>query len=285
MVDSTAGQPCRVGWKFFGITTTDRPERSEHLEQEFRRASVPFVIYHAQRPTDPDGFETIGRRGCFESHLEVFRQARAEQVEVAVIVQDDIVIARRFPSLLSSLATELESLDWGMCYLGWLRESPCRSAPITLVTDHIGSTTGWEVLGAHFVAIRGDLLDLVVADLEERLRPGGRKIAADGALNEIRRHHDIPTLLCIPNLGHQGPSRSGIAPSTTVRSKLLDRRSIRRPVESVKRVAWDLATIAPPRLLTTAWNTRANLRARFGSRAQLARQPSSGDPNSPIAPS
>lgn len=246
------------GWKFYGIATADRPERQQHVLNELGRAHLDHTLHIAQRPPDAGGFSGIGVRGCFESHLACLKQARDEGVRVCVVAEDDIVIVRRLGSLLRTIDEELEGLEWSVLYLGYLTDwSPVYRQPVVPVTPHIVRSEGWEVTGSHFVAINGASLDAVIANFEERLLPGGHRIGVDAVLNEFRRDAPADTLLCVPNLGFQGPSPSGITDSSGIRTRLLHRPRIRHAVEIVKRVGWNVQSFVPVNLTIKRWNRRA----------------------------
>lgn len=256
-------QPGYGGWKLFGIATVDRPERERHLRRELARVPLPHEVHRFGRLPESAGFASTGERGCFESHLTSLRRALAESVDVAVIVEDDSVIVRRLPRLLPIIASELATLDWAVCYLGYLgSQSPCSRERVRMVTPHIAMASGWEVHGSHFVAIRRDALRDLIANFEERLQPSGHRIGSDGVLNEFRRDLHLPTLLAMPNLARQGPSPSGISEKPGIRTTLLRKARIRGTVESVKRLAWDAEAFAPPAAVTWAWNVRSRLRGR-----------------------
>lgn len=252
-----------TGWKCFGITTIDRPDRSRRLERELERVGLPYSILRTERLGDAGGFASTGVHGCFMSHLESLRAARSEGVDVAVIVEDDAVVVRSFRRRLDQLISELAELDWSMLYLGYLADSsPIGSEPLHLLSDHIAQAEGWEVTGGHFVAIRREALDSVIADFERRLLPGGHRISPDGVLNEWRRDEGLPTLVALPNLARQGPSPSGITERPGLRSRLLERPTVSAVAWVAKRQLWELSSSVPPRLWERLWNVRSRTAGR-----------------------
>jgi glycosyl transferase, family 25 len=247
-----------AGWKVFGITTEDRPERRAHLGAELARIPLPASVRVSRRPDAADGFSSPGARGCFENHLANLRQARDEGVDVALLVEDDAVVVRRVERILERVLDELAGTDWSILLAGYEgAQSPISWSTIRLITPHVAVATGWEVIGTHFIAVRGTALDHVIDYFEQRLRPEGQRISVDGIFNEFRRDHGSDTLLCVPNLARQGPSPSGITVSGTLRSRLLSAGVIRVPVLRAKRLIWDIAAYLPPRVVVAAWNLRA----------------------------
>ena len=255
------------GWRLYGITTVDRPERSAHLEAELARTGLPWEVRRSERPTDPGGFLSSGVRGCFESHRAVLESALHAGVGVAVIVEDDAVIARRLVRRLGQIAAELDGHDWTMLYIGYVGDvSPICDDRLTLVTGHVAVAGGWEVLGAHCLAFRREVIPQVLENMDARLVPGGHRIPVDGVYNEYRRDSHESTLICVPNLAHQGPSPSGITHVGSWKNRLLRHALVRRVVEALKREAWNLEARLPPTLVVSVWNRRA---ARRRSRTVL----------------
>jgi len=251
-----------VGWRCYAITTKNRPERREHLEHELRRAGFVARIYVAERPTDAGGFRTIGVRGCAESHLACLREAVEDGVDVCVIAEDDVLITRRIGPLLRVIERELRELDWEFVYLGHLPESPARGQGMARVSEHIVRSNGWEILGAHLVAINASALPTVVRDFERRFEPGGWRIDTDGIYNEIRRDHGLATFFCVPNLAIQGSSPSGITESSSLRSRLLRRHRVRAVREALKRSMFEVQVAIPTALTFRRWSRQAARRER-----------------------
>jgi len=178
------------------------------------------------------------------------------------VVEDDVVMVRRFRSLVARAAAEMTDRPWAMIALGYLGDtSPIASSPIARVTSHVAEADGWEVLGAHCLAIRGAAIPAVLENMEVRLRPGGHRIHVDGIYNEFRRDESEPTYICLPNLAHQGPSPSGITEVSSFKNDLLGHERIRRGVEVIKRFGWDVGGHVPPSVVERYWNARASRRS------------------------
>ena len=246
------------GWACFGLTTEDRPERRAHLRREFERAGFAAQLHVARRPDDAGGFRSAGSRGCVEGHLACLRAAHERGVEVCVIAEDDVMLAARAPRLMREIARQVADITWSTLYLGYLPGSPVGRQAVHRVSRHLVRSDGWEVLGAHFVAVRHDALPALIADFEQRFLPGGNRIDSDGIHNEFRRDHHLDTLLSVPNLAIQGPSPSGISDASSWRTELLHRDAVRRAVEVPKRAILSLAASLPPDLAVSRWNRRAS---------------------------
>jgi glycosyl transferase, family 25 len=250
-------------WKSYGLTTADRPDRHAHLRSELERTGLPFDVLVSDRPADSGGFASVGFRGCFESHLSALRLAREEGVDIAILVEDDAVVASAFTELVPHLEQELAGIEWSTVLLGYLGDqSPARHFRLRRITQHVARAEHWEFLGSHFTAVNRSALDPLIADFERRLEPGGRRISVDGVLNEFRHTSGADTLVCVPNLARQGPSPSGITVRDDLSTRLMRRSALQQTATTLKRRWWDLETAVPPSWNVAVWNLRARLTAR-----------------------
>jgi glycosyl transferase family 25 len=166
-------------------------------------------LYEATRPTDPEGFDSLGARGCYTSHLDILRDARDRGVESVLVMEDDCEILARNGKRLEQLSSELKNRRWGFAYLGHI------------VPKVPGSQAGWQeyegpVQTTHLYAVHRSAVAGVVDYLEACLtRPGGDPIGGpmpvDGALTMYRAAHPgVVTLLAQPVIAGQRSSRSDI---------------------------------------------------------------------------
>lgn len=245
------------GWAVFGLTTEERPERRAHLRGELLRSGFGGRVLVARRPDEADGFRSPGSRGCVESHLACLRAAHEQGVEVCIIAEDDLLVAPGAAKLVRTIARELEDREWSTVYLGHLPASPVRSQRVHPLTRHVVRSEGWEVLGAHFVAVHRRALPALIENFERRFLPGGHRIDSDGIHNEFRRDAGLDTLICVPNMAIQGPSPSGITVTTSLRTRALHHSWVRRLVQAPKRTLLGLGRLVPSRLAIARWNRRA----------------------------
>ena len=61
---------------------------------------------------------TWGEVGCTLSHYKVYDRCIKENTDIAVILEDDILIPRWFGEKLEEALTLLKEMDWEFCYLG-----------------------------------------------------------------------------------------------------------------------------------------------------------------------
>lgn len=199
------------------VNLPSRRDRYRAIAAQLKAMGMPFAagkveIFQAICPTEAAGFTNPGVRGCYLSHLEALRDARARGVSAVLMIEDDLQVAPQDLPALDRVAAQLAERPWGIAYLGHFHPIPSAGGP------------GWmpysgELHTSHFYAMHAGLFDRVIAYLEACLeRPPGDPVGGpmeyDGALNMFRRWNpDVVTLLAQPSLGSQRPSRSDIHPS------------------------------------------------------------------------
>lgn len=205
--------------KVYVINLASRADRRQEMEQQLAGLGLalahPLVqLFTAIRPEEPGGFPSLGARGCFMSHLEVLRSARARRLERVLIVEDDLNFvpgfSRRIPALVGNLATS----DWSLFYGGYLvDELPGYPGPDGL----LAIPPDLPVQTSHFLALNGPgTIGACIGHLEAMLRrapgdPAGGPMHVDGAYNWFRQAHpQLRTLLAVPELGYQRSSRTDV---------------------------------------------------------------------------
>jgi hypothetical protein len=204
------------------------------MAEQLARVGLAFTspnvsLFSAVRPQESAGFESIGARGCFMSHLQILREAVG--LRSVLILEDDLDFVPRVNHLLGPAEAALPP-DWGIFYGGCVVDVQQTSGPLMEIEPSmkIGTT--------HFVAFSGDVIGRVVTYLEAILeRPQGHidggPMHVDGAYSRFRADHpDVRTFVAMPELGYQRPSRTDIH-----ELKWFDRAPlVRSAVESVRRV-------------------------------------------------
>ena len=167
-----------------------------------------IAFQEAVRPSDAGGFETIGTRGCFLSHLETLKVARREKADRLLILEDDVGFSRAEYAAMPVALTALAREDWGIFYGG----SPATPAgsPLTWVAPEV------SLLLAHFVAFSAPVVDRLIPFMEAMLaRPAGSRdggpMHVDGAYGWFRAiNPDVRTFAATPHIAHQTASRTDI---------------------------------------------------------------------------
>ena len=196
----------------FIINLTYRTDRRREMGAQLARIGLGFdspavSLFPAVRPADAGGFDSIGARGCFLSHLEVLRAAAGSGS--VLVLEDDLDFAVDIDRLLPPSLSALPA-TWGIFYGGCratfeFEEGPLRRAS---PTQELGES--------HFVAFNGHIVPSLVKFLETiQDRPAGHPeggpMHVDGAYSIFRRNHpEIETYVAAPRLGYQRPSRTDI---------------------------------------------------------------------------
>ena len=205
------------------INLPERADRRRETTAEIERIGgfdggrIEFV--DAYRPADPGPFPSIGARGCFMSQLSVLQQARADQVDRLLILEDDVQFVPDFAARMAALAPVIASGDCNIFYGAYTE--PQR-----------GNARGWAPIGAEqplttasFIGFDRTTVARLVPFVEAMLeRPAGSPdygpMHVDGAYTVFRKlHPDVITIAAVPPVSGQRSSRSNITES----GMLLDR--------------------------------------------------------------
>lgn len=204
--------------RIYVINLPQRRDRRREMARQLRMIGTGFSsssvrLFEAVRPQTQDSFPSIGARGAFLSHLKVLQEARAQQLQKILILEDDLDFIPGFSSKFGAVAEELGREDWSMFYGGYVL--PDSSQPQSN-RALIPADPSLRIQTAHFIALRGPAIGEVVDYLETLLaRPGGDPrggpMHVDGAYSWFRQAFPQRlTLLATPQLGFQRSSRSDI---------------------------------------------------------------------------
>jgi hypothetical protein len=192
------------------INLASRPDRRREMERQLSLVNWQADFYDAIRPNEAGGFPSIGARGCFLSHLSVLRQARADRVDMLMVLEDDLSFNKDFRDLWKRVEPDLSCRAASACviYLGHY---------LNLQGDGLVQlSSGTAVRCTHFMVFTAPALPLIIAELEQILaRPPGHAdggpMHVDGAYSTMRaRHPRLTTFAHVPALGFQRTSRSDI---------------------------------------------------------------------------
>ena len=196
------------------INLPDRTDRYREMTQQLADLGMSFEpgkvdLYVATRPTETAGFNSLGERGCYTSHLEILRDARDRGVESVLVLEDDVEVLPKDLQEIGRVAAGLAVRTWGFAYLGHKISGSGAGADGLLACSEPLQTT-------HCYAVHRDALGAVVDYLESCLTrppgdPVGGPMPVDGALSMFRAAHpEVVTLIAQPVLAVQRSSRSDI---------------------------------------------------------------------------
>jgi len=195
------------------INLPDRTDRYREVSRQLRDLGMGFggnvELYAATRPTELRGFNSLGARGCFLSHLEILRDALDRGVESVLVMEDDCEVSATNAAVIARVAEETKGRTWGFVYLGHIVPSVEDARPGLVEFDGPLQTT--VLYGVH-----REVLGPLVEYLEGCLtRPPGDPVGGpmdvDGAITMFRAAHpEVVTLIAQPVMATQRSSRSDI---------------------------------------------------------------------------
>lgn len=194
------------------INLPERTDRRRAVTRELQRQDVAVEgervrFFAAIRPEASAGFPGIGARGCFLSHLEVIRQARADGVQRLLVLEDDAMFTAEL-GRAAALGTSLQEAAWQLAYPG--HAQPARPGPLHWYTSRE------PLVCSHCYAVHHSALDGIIEYLQACLHrpaghPEGGPMHYDGALTRLRQGQpDLITLLASRSLAGQRSSRSDV---------------------------------------------------------------------------
>jgi GR25 family glycosyltransferase involved in LPS biosynthesis len=218
------------------INLPERSDRRTETGNEFKRAGWSIDndksgFFPAIKPQDPAGFPSAGVRGCFLSHLNVIKQARHDNLDNVLVMEDDIAFVPAVESIGAEIILELKQTPWDFLYLGHEHTSAVTSGKrLEKITE--------PLLLAHCYAVNSTVFDRFLEFLEQVLQrppghPEGGPMHYDGAISTFRMQNtDVKTFVAIPSIGYQRSSRTDLHPLT-----IWDRWALLRPfMETVRRM-------------------------------------------------
>ena len=194
-----------------------RQDRLREMTTQLAAMGMPFAageveLFSAISPEDAAGFTKPAVRGCYLSHLEILRNARARGVNSVLILEDDLQVQPQDLETISDMAEKLVESHWDIAYFGHL-------LPPGRAQASQWSPLRGELRASHFYAVHSGIFNKLIGYLEDcQKRPEGHPVGGpmeyDGALNMFRLWHpDTVTLVAQPSLGGQRSSQSDIHPS------------------------------------------------------------------------
>lgn len=200
------------------VNLPERRDRRREMEAELARAGLldptKLEFFPAVQVNEPQGFPSLGARGCFLSHLAILRRAQNAGFRRILIMEDDLAISPAWATHEAAIASRLDKDDWAFAYLG-------HSGPQDIPKDADSPLCAFsgELEQTHFYGVRGEYIDRLIAFLEPLLSrepgdPQGGPMHIDGAYHTFRElHPEALTLISNPNLGTQRSSRSDVSPN------------------------------------------------------------------------
>jgi glycosyl transferase, family 25 len=213
-MDALLGQFDRI----YIINLATRADRRDEMQAQLRTVGLdlrtaPVQLFTAVRPDGPGEFESIGARGCFMSHLGILQDAERAGWRSILILEDDFDFCKDYARLSSTLARDLVEANWSIFYGGYRLAQALSAQPSPRLQE---AEPGWGVGTTHCIALRGAAIAETARYLQAMLGrkngdPLGGPMHVDGAYSWFRNAHpEHRTLLAVPEIGDQRPSRTDI---------------------------------------------------------------------------
>lgn len=223
--------------EIYVINLPARTDRKTEIAEQLARLNLsldhPRVhLFAAIRPAERGEFESIGARGCFESHLGVLTQAIASGAETFLILEDDANFSDDFEPRVAGLKAASDATGWDMWY-GWNPLIDPGDAAGDAI-DILPSATSFYC--SHFIGLRRKAAIRALAYLQAiAARPSGHPeggaMHVDGAYAWFRKAHaDVVTVYPVRPVTYQRSSRTDIQAL-----KWFDRIGVLAPVISTLR--------------------------------------------------
>ncbi len=206
---------------FFGqvyvVNLKARADRRAEMHAQLQRIGLGLkaaqvVLFDAVKPLAAAGFPNLGAHGCFMSHLQVLRDARAKGLRSVLILEDDLNFCDDFCKRFAQTAGFLAAHDWALFYGSYeLPHALTFSAqPCTLAAPNLPIGT------SAMLAVNGPHIDSLIRYLEAMLQrppgdPAGGPMHVDGAYCWFRwAHPEFATWIASTPLGYQRSSRTDV---------------------------------------------------------------------------
>jgi glycosyl transferase family 25 len=186
------------------VNLASRADRRREMRGELRRMGVEsdprISFFSAVAPADAGNWTSLGEHGCYQSHLEILKEAR-ERGESVLILEDDC-----------DFTDAAMTFDWGL--------------GVDIFYGGFGATDYADlqrsnIQGSHCMGFSRDIIPRLVPFLEQLARtPSPPPI--DGAYVKFRRENaDVTARFALPQVAVQRQSPSDINPGRFDQNKLL----------------------------------------------------------------
>jgi len=231
----------------FVISLPERADRRRAFFADISKITTAKVeLRPGHRYDTAAGFRSVGERGSMSSQIAVLREAYETGYRRVLVMEDDCVVHTGINEIGDSLKLALGSSSWDIALLGVLPATPLRAVgnpARPLVRSPVG------VYGAHMVAYTRDCIRRLLPELARRYElpfdaEEGHPITFDGELTLARWQLRLRSLVAIPSLAAQRPSRSDITPGKWDSTSFGRSRLGRVALGSARRVVGRLRAVA-----------------------------------------
>lgn len=99
----------------YWLATPYRPDRQAHMNALLAQYEVTNEMLLGLKPDEAEGFKTRGLRGNYESHLNAVKKAKADNHNLVLVLEDDVVF-KNIPMLRAVVREMFQNPVWDMFY-------------------------------------------------------------------------------------------------------------------------------------------------------------------------
>jgi GR25 family glycosyltransferase involved in LPS biosynthesis len=100
----------------FVINLDRDTQRYSLVKQRLKDVQIDAERFSAIVPTDKGAYESIGARGCTESHMGCVQIARDRGYQSVLILEDDVIFRRNFRKLWQRLLPMIRAVEYSLLY-------------------------------------------------------------------------------------------------------------------------------------------------------------------------
>ena len=154
---------------------------------------------------------TWGQIGCALSHYSIYEECEKNKIDIAIILQDDVLIPEDFSNKLKNILENLKQIDWNLCYLGrnrrhsGLRNNDETESKEEVINEHFVKAKFSYWLCGYIMNSKG-MKKILNAKMKENLIPHDEFIPIMGGVSPHKnfyKYYNIPQplkLVSIKNL-------------------------------------------------------------------------------------
>lgn len=154
--------------KVICINLERRPNRFEKVKKTLESAGISFERYEGidGMTLDLTGIKhndklLKGELGILETHIKIIQEAKRDNLDSILILEDDVVFTDKFISLEESLIHVPD--NWDMIYFGGNHRNGYTPKTINDKVVKVNKT-----MGLHCIAIKNTMFDVILAMITQR---------------------------------------------------------------------------------------------------------------------
>jgi hypothetical protein len=183
--------------KVYVVNLERDKDKHDLIKSKLNQLNIDFEFYKAVDGSKLSGRKllrqgTIGQVGCKQSHMNIFKQAKLENLSKILILEDDLFLLKDFNNHFHNCYEALINTDsnWGQLYLGGTNRNRINWKANGNLVQKIGSQRVYSTIG---IGYTNKFFDLILSgELDNR--------PIDDLIAENINDHNY---ICYPHLLYQ----------------------------------------------------------------------------------